>query len=93
MFNDPVHWNSAGIQAQLANGKTENIRLPVKVPVLLAYWTVDLSNDGRVMFKPDVYGYDSAVLRGLNLRSELPAPQWQQAGPPALAAGQKSTGE
>ncbi|EJM83100.1 L,D-transpeptidase family protein [Pseudomonas sp. GM60] len=93
LFNDPVHWNSAGIQAQLANGKTENIRLPVKVPVLLAYWTVDLSNDGRVMFKPDVYGYDSAVLRGLNLRSELPAPQWQQAGPPALAAGQKSTGE
>ncbi|MFL1524174.1 murein L,D-transpeptidase [Pseudomonas sp. O230] len=90
LFNDPVHWNSAGIQAQLANGKTENIRLPVKVPVLLAYWTVDLSSDGRVMFKPDVYGYDSAVLRGLNLRSELPAPQWQQAGLPALAAGGKS---
>ncbi|WP_223452232.1 MULTISPECIES: murein L,D-transpeptidase [unclassified Pseudomonas] len=93
LFNDPVHWNSAGIQAQLANGKTENIRLPVKVPVLLAYWTVDLSNDGRVMFKPDVYGYDSAVLRGLNLRSELPAPQWQQAGLPALAAGQKSVSD
>ncbi|CAN7366737.1 murein L,D-transpeptidase [Pseudomonas sp. GL-B-26] len=88
LFNDPVRWNSAGIQAQLANGKTENIRLPVKVPVLLAYWTVDLSNDGRVMFKPDVYGYDSAVLRGLNLPSELPVLDVRRAGTSAVATGQ-----
>jgi len=88
LFNDPVRWNSAGIQAQLANGKTENIRLPVKVPVLLAYWTVDLSSDGRVMFKPDVYGYDSAVLRGLNLPSELPVLDVQRAGTSAVATGQ-----
>jgi murein L,D-transpeptidase YcbB/YkuD len=87
LFNDPVRWNSAGIQAQLANGKTENIRLPVKVPVLLAYWTVDLSNDGRVVFKPDVYGYDSAVLRGLNLPSELPVLDVRRSEFPAVAAG------
>ncbi|MHC8321318.1 L,D-transpeptidase family protein [Pseudomonas sp. GB2N2] len=72
LFNDPVKWNSAGIQKQLANGKTENIRLPVKVPVLLAYWTVDLASDGRVSFKPDVYGYDEPVLRALNRPSQLP---------------------
>lgn len=89
LFNDPVHWNSAGIQAQLANGKTENIRLPVKVPVLLAYWTVDLGSDGRVTFKPDVYGYDSAVLRGLNLPSEPPILELQRKGLPAVATGQK----
>lgn len=87
LFNDPVRWNSAGIQAQLANGKTENIRLPVKVPVLLAYWTVDLSNDGRVVFKPDVYGYDSAVLRGLNLPSELPVLDVRRSEFPAVATG------
>jgi len=69
LFNDPIRWNSAAIQTQLANGKTENIRLPVKVPVLLAYWTVDLSDDGRVTFKPDVYGHDKAVLQALNLSS------------------------
>ncbi|MNK85629.1 murein L,D-transpeptidase [compost metagenome] len=73
LFNDPVRWNSEGIQKQLANGKTENIKLPVKIPVLLAYWTVDLSKEGRVTFKPDVYGYDSPVLRQLNLPSKLPA--------------------
>lgn len=87
LFNDPVRWNAAGIQARLANGKTENIRLPVKVPVLLAYWTVDLSNDGRVIFKPDIYGYDSAVLRGLNRPSQLPVLDWQRAGSPAVVAG------
>lgn len=73
LFNDPVRWNSEGIQKQLANGRTENIKLPVKVPLLLAYWTVDLSKDGRVTFKPDVYGYDSPVLRELNLSTKLPA--------------------
>ncbi|HEF4758164.1 TPA: L,D-transpeptidase family protein [Pseudomonas putida] len=73
LFNDPTRWNSEGIQKQLANGRTENIRLPVKVPVLLAYWTVDLSKEGRVTFKPDVYGYDDPVLRQLNQPTKLPA--------------------
>ncbi|VVO34427.1 L,D-transpeptidase family protein [Pseudomonas fluorescens] len=88
LFNDPVRWNSAAIQEQLANGKTENIRLPVKVPVLLAYWTVDLKEGGRVAFKPDVYGHDLAVLRALNLPSELPVLDLQRAGLPAVAARQ-----
>lgn len=79
LFNDPVRWNSAGIQKQLANGKTENIRLPVKVPVLLAYWTVDMGSNGRVAFKPDVYGYDDPVLKALNLPAKLPALDLQAA--------------
>lgn len=79
LFNDPVRWNSAGIQKQLANGKTENIRLPVKVPVLLAYWTVDMGSSGRVAFKPDVYGYDDPVLKALNLPAKLPALDLQAA--------------
>jgi murein L,D-transpeptidase YcbB/YkuD len=82
LFNDPVHWNSAGIQKQLANGKTENIRLPVKVPVLLAYWTVDMGSNGRVVFKPDVYGYDDPVLKALNLPAKLPALDLQAAAGP-----------
>ena len=90
LFNDPLHWNSEGIQKQLANGKTENIRLPVKVPVLLAYWTVDLSLDGRVTFKPDVYGYDSPVLRALNRPSALPALDGRRAAPPSVAAEQST---
>lgn len=79
LFNDPVKWNSAGIQKQLATGKTQNILLPVKVPVLLAYWTVDMGSDGRVAFKPDVYGYDAPVLRALNRPSQMPVVNLQAA--------------
>lgn len=87
LFNDPVRWNSEGIQKQLANGKTENIRLPVKVPVLLAYWTVDLGSDGRVAFKPDVYGYDAPVLRALNRPSQMPVLDLHTSAGSVVAAG------
>ncbi|VVP88137.1 hypothetical protein PS918_02955 [Pseudomonas fluorescens] len=88
LFNDPTRWNSEGIQKQLANGKTENIKLPVRVPVLLAYWTVDLSKEGRVTFKPDVYGYDTPVLKQLNLPSKLPALELPQAENTMVVTGQ-----
>ncbi|MGE8190013.1 L,D-transpeptidase family protein [Pseudomonas sp. NPDC086278] len=88
LFNDPIKWNSAGIQKQLANGRTENIRLPVKVPVLLAYWTVDLGSDGRVAFKPDVYDYDAPVLRALNRPSPAPVLDLH-ASTMAVGAGQQ----
>jgi murein L,D-transpeptidase YcbB/YkuD len=88
LFNDPVRWNSAGIQKQLANGRTENIPLPVKVPVLLAYWTVDLSNDGRVTFKPDIYDFDARVLQGLSQPVKLPALDLRRAEIPLVVTGQ-----
>jgi murein L,D-transpeptidase YcbB/YkuD len=66
LFNDPEHWGAEAIQAQLATGKTANIHLPIKIPVLLAYWTVDPGEQGRVAYKPDVYGQDQALLRALN---------------------------
>ena len=89
LFNDPVRWNSAGIQKQLSNGRTENIRLPVKVPVLLAYWTVDLNSDGRVTFKPDVYDYDSTVLRSLNQPVKVSSLDTLRMGVTATATGQR----
>lgn len=89
LFNDPVRWNSAGIQKQLANGRTENIRLPVKVPVLLAYWTVDLNSDGRVTFKPDVYDYDSTVLRSLNQPVKVSSLDTLRMGVTATSTGQR----
>lgn len=89
LFNDPIRWSAAAIQTQLANGNTANIRLPLKVPVLLAYWTVGLSEDGRVTFKPDVYGYDNGVLRALNQPLELSVSALPRGGLPALATRQK----
>lgn len=66
LFNDPVKWSAAAIDAKLQTTTTENVSLPNKVPLLLAYWTVDLTDDGRVTFKSDVYGRDAALLKALD---------------------------
>jgi len=71
LFNDPVKWSATAIAAKLQTTATENVTLPTKVPLLLAYWTVDLTDDGRVTFKTDVYGHDAALLKALD--TPLPA--------------------
>ena len=34
--------------------------------MLLLYWTVDASTDGNVIFKPDIYARDPAIIKALN---------------------------
>jgi murein L,D-transpeptidase YcbB/YkuD len=33
---------------------------------MLTYWTVDLTDDGRITFKTDVSGHDAALLQALD---------------------------
>ncbi|MGH8531041.1 MAG: hypothetical protein ACRETN_14555 [Nevskiales bacterium] len=40
--------------------------MPQPVPILLAYWTVNLHEDGRIAYKPDVYGLDAPTLQALD---------------------------
>lgn len=66
LFNDPVKWSAAAIAIKLQTTTTENVTLPTRVPLLLAYWPVDLTDDGRVTFKSDVYGRDASLLQALH---------------------------
>lgn len=66
LFDDPVKWSASAIAAKLQTTTTENVTLPTRVPLLLAYWTVDLTDDGRITFKTDVYGHDAALLQALD---------------------------
>jgi murein L,D-transpeptidase YcbB/YkuD len=66
LLADPVRWNLAALDAAVATGVTRTVRLPKPVPVLILYWTVDLDDDGSVVFKPDPYGRDAAELRALD---------------------------
>lgn len=66
LFNDPEKWNQAAIEQFIAQGETRNVNLPKPVPILLAYWTIDLFSDGDIGFKPDIYDRDPAVLKALN---------------------------
>ena len=66
LLNDPEKWNREEIKKAIESGKTRTVFLPEPIPVLLLYWTVEVSPGGEVYFKKDIYGRDEAVLEGLN---------------------------
>ncbi len=67
LFNDPERWSRAALDQAVAAGETRTYKLNTPVPVLLAYWTVDLhENSYRPAFKPDIYGLDGALLKALD---------------------------
>ena len=74
LFNDDQKWNRDAIDQRIATGKTQNVTLPTAVPVLLAYWTVDIGDDGKLAYKPDVYQRDPALLKALDKPQPLQAP-------------------
>lgn len=51
------------------SGRTLRADLPKPVPVLMAYWTAQVGDDGQLQFRPDMYGYDARVLAALNAAS------------------------
>jgi murein L,D-transpeptidase YcbB/YkuD len=74
LFNDDQKWNRQAIDDRIAARKTQNVTLPTAVPVLLAYWTVDIGEDGKLAYKPDVYDRDAPLLAALNKPQPLRAP-------------------
>jgi murein L,D-transpeptidase YcbB/YkuD len=50
----------------LEGDQTRDFHLARPIPILMAYWTVGLSADGEVVFRPDVYQLDAALARALN---------------------------
>jgi len=65
LLDDP-QWTRARIEEVVASRQTTRINLPDPVEVILMYWTVNTTDDGGLVFKPDVYDRDPAVLAGLN---------------------------
>jgi L,D-transpeptidase YcbB len=65
LLDDPARWNRAGIDRAIDTLKTQTVMLRKPVPLLLAYWTVDLREDGRVGFRPDIYQRDPPLLAAL----------------------------
>jgi murein L,D-transpeptidase YcbB/YkuD len=63
-LDDPA-WTTQALLDAAAAGTTRTIVLKKPLPVLILYWTAEVSRDGRVRFLPDVYGRDPAVIRGL----------------------------
>jgi len=68
LLAETPNWDEAAIDKTLATGKTRNVTLAKRVPILLAYWTVDAISETEVAFKPDIYARDAQVLAALNKR-------------------------
>lgn len=74
LLDDPARWNRAGIDSAIDTLKTQTVMLREPVTLLLAYWTVDLREDGRVGFRPDVYQRDPPLLAALERPRVSPWP-------------------
>lgn len=59
-----------------ADGRTRNFYLSRPVPILIAYWTADVGEDGRVVFRPDRYGRDPWIARAL--AEQVPGLRWAE---------------
>jgi murein L,D-transpeptidase YcbB/YkuD len=66
LLNEPDKWNDATIARVLESQRTQNITLKTQVPLLLAYWTAWVDQQGRVNFRRDVYGQDAKWSAGLD---------------------------
>lgn len=66
LLADTPGWDAAALQKALAKGDTRNLRLAGSVPILLAYWTVDVLDEQKLVFKPDIYARDRALLAALD---------------------------
>jgi murein L,D-transpeptidase YcbB/YkuD len=66
LLNDEQNWNTQSIDKVLAAGQTKTVLLRQQVPVLIMYWTIDLSAEGRVGFKRDPYNRDPKLAAALD---------------------------
>lgn len=53
------------LQEMLESGRTRRVNLARPIPILIAYWTAGINDDGRVGFRRDLYGHDRKVAAAL----------------------------
>lgn len=61
------------IRTAIATGETQKIPLDKTVPVFVLYWTAVPSVDGKLEFRPDVYGRDKRLIAALAGRPKVDA--------------------
>jgi murein L,D-transpeptidase YcbB/YkuD len=59
-------WNSDSTARTLATRRTRTVRLSRPTPVLLLYLTSGVDDQGRMNFRPDIYGRDAQLARALD---------------------------
>lgn len=62
-------WSSEAIDAAIATGQTQSVKLAKSLPVYVLYWTAFVDPDGTVEFRDDVYGRDHRLADALAARA------------------------
>jgi murein L,D-transpeptidase YcbB/YkuD len=74
LLKDPVKWNQKAIQEVIDSGKTRTVNLSEPVTVMLLYWTAEVTPEGVLQFREDIYGRDQKVLHGLKSHFQFSIP-------------------
>ncbi|TAJ73606.1 MAG: murein L,D-transpeptidase [Phenylobacterium sp.] len=61
----PQAWAPASLDEAIAAGVTRRINLQRRVPLYVVHWTVRAEADGRLSFRPDIYGWDRKLAAAL----------------------------
>jgi murein L,D-transpeptidase YcbB/YkuD len=72
LLQDQNGWSRAQIDAAIATGQRQDIRLTRKVPVAWVYLTGWVTRDGLVHFRDDIYNHDGAPARALVAKLRSP---------------------
>lgn len=65
LLNETPGFNKIEVDSIIQTGKTRNISLAKRIPLMLAYWTIEFKDD-KLRFKPDIYLRDKIALKALN---------------------------
>lgn len=66
LLNDPKRWDKKAIDELIASGQTKDIGFTTQLPIMLTYSTVGVTDDGRVVFRQDIYDRDPALIAALD---------------------------
>lgn len=50
------------------SGRTRNLNLARPIPILIAYWTAGADDEGRPVFRQDIYDHDDKLVRALEAK-------------------------
>lgn len=56
------------VRALRDSGRTRNLNLARPVPILVAYWTAGADDEGRPVFRQDIYDHDEKLVRALDTK-------------------------
>lgn len=68
---DSDKWDREAIEDAIRDGATKRVPVPYKMPVVITYQTVFVSENGLINFRPDVYGLDTKLTVALSQRASL----------------------